>query len=126
MESYEPDHEALKSKETTTEGKHLHEPDAFPHAMMGRLVLLAVVFAIAVGGIWAASGTGGALFGGFILLVIVFPLVASRVNRRVQRERDEEIEDEHRAEAREQAGVPAAAVLTDDDHEKRRYPSHQW
>jgi hypothetical protein len=126
MATYEPNHEVLKSRETTPEGRHLHEPDAFPHAMMGRLVLLTVVFAVAIGALWAVGGTRGALIGGAILLVVVFPLVASRTNRRAQKERVKEIEEEHQVEAQEHAGEIAVAQAHGDEGDKRAYPSHQW
>ncbi len=98
--------ESLRSKDPTREGRHLHEPDGFPHTMIAVLAFFVVLFPICVGAAYVATGIGGALVVAGILLFFGFPIVTAKLNRRVEHARVDEQHAEHEVEAAEAAGLP--------------------
>jgi hypothetical protein len=98
--------ETLRSKEPTPDGRHLHEPDGFPHSMIAVLAFFVVGFPIVVGIFYVTAGIGGALLGAGLLLFVGFPLVTAKLNRRVETTRVVEEDEEREVEAAEALGVP--------------------
>jgi hypothetical protein len=98
--------ETLRSKERTVEGRHLHEPDGFPHSMMGMLVFLIVVFPLVVFAFYVSSGVSGALVTATILVFIVFPITISKMKRGIDESRHLDELEEAEVERAEAAGLP--------------------
>jgi choline-glycine betaine transporter len=95
------DDEELRAAVPTAEGVHLHEPDAFPHLMMARLAGVAIGLIAVLVMAWMLAGLTAAMIVGATLLVLVVPIVISRMSREARRERNREIEQELRVEAQE-------------------------
>jgi hypothetical protein len=103
---YDHPSETKRAKEPTVEGRHLHEPDAFPHSMIGVLAFFVVLFPIVVGAFYVAAGIGGALIGAGLLLFIGFPIVVAKLERRTEEARAAEEAQEREVEEAEAAGLP--------------------
>jgi Flp pilus assembly protein TadB len=91
----------LRHPEPTPEGRHLVEPDAFPHVMMARLGAILVASALAMAVLWAVGGIVAALVGAAIALVVAVPLIVVRMTRAVKVKRRVESEQERQLEAQE-------------------------
>lgn len=98
--------ETKRAKDPTVEGRHLHEPDGFPHSMIGVLAFFVIMFPIVVGAFYLGAGIGGALIGAGLLLFIGFPIVVAKLNRSADAQRAVEEHEEHEVEAAEAAGYP--------------------
>jgi hypothetical protein len=108
MEAPMHDHpdETLRGKDHTADGRHLHEPDGFPHSMIGVLAFFLFIFPIIVGAFWAGAGIGGALIAAGLLLFVGVPLVVSKLRHGAQEWRAVEATEEHEVEQAEAAGTP--------------------
>jgi hypothetical protein len=113
--------EQLRGKEPTPEGIHLPEPDAFPHVVMGKLALIVVFTAAGALAFYFWGGVVGLFLGSAFLLLVVVPMVVSRLNRAAQTNRAIDIEDEHEIEAQEQLAAahssPSHLGHEPDDHD---------
>lgn len=98
--------ETLRGKEPTPDGRHLHEPDGFPHSMIAVLAIFLFLFPVVVGAFWVAAGVGGALIGAGLLLFIGVPLTVAKLNRRAEGWRAVDEIEEHEVEEAEAAGLP--------------------
>jgi hypothetical protein len=91
--------ERLRGKDPTLDGRHLHEPDGFPHTMMGVLVCVVFLLPVIVGACYVFAGIGGALIGAGLFIVLVFPFLVGRLLKGARHWRVvdelEEIEVEH-------------------------------
>jgi hypothetical protein len=94
-------HETLRSKETTIEGRHLHQPDGFPHMMVGVLVFFVMAFPIAIGVFYVTSGVVGAVVSGLLLLFVGVPMATTMMKRGADAQRAAEEREEHAVEAAE-------------------------
>ena len=105
--------ERLKGKDPTIDGRHLHEPDGFPHTMMGVLFCVTIAMPVIVGVCYVAAGIGGALIGTGLFIVLGLPFLVGRLLRSTRHWRVvdelEEIETEHA----EERGEPAPESFID-------------
>ena len=97
--------ETLRGKEPTREGRHLHEPDGFPHAMIGILFFVAIVVAIAIGVLYIATGAITALIVAALFVIAGLPLLLGRLRRGAEHWRGVDRAEEEEVEAAEAAGV---------------------
>ncbi len=98
--------ETLRGKEPTREGRHLHEPDGFPHAMIGVLMFVLAVMAIATGALYVAYGPITAVITAIVFLFIGLPWLLVKLQRGAQHWRRVEETEEQEVERAEAAGVP--------------------
>ena len=97
--------ETLRGKEPTREGRHLHEPDGFPHAMIGVLMFVAVIMTIAIGALYVAYGPATAVITAAVFLLVGMPWLVGRLRRGAEHWRDVEEREEREVERAEAAGV---------------------
>ncbi|HTJ42854.1 MAG TPA: hypothetical protein VL463_12210 [Kofleriaceae bacterium] len=98
--------ETLRAKDPTADGRHLHEPDGFPHSILGVLFFLCFLIPLVIGGLYVEYGVGTAVTGGAIFLFVVFPYLITKLNRNAQTWRAVEETEEHEVESAELLGVP--------------------
>src|SRR6266496_2078063 len=111
-------HETLRGKQPTIEGRHLHEPDGFPHSMIGVLAFFVVLFPLVVFAFYVSSGVGGALVAAGLLLFVAFPIVIAKLNRRVEEVRRVDEREEEEVEAAEAAGLPTPKTAMEKVNER--------
>jgi hypothetical protein len=97
--------ETLRGKDRTRDGRHLHEPDGFPHAMIGVLMFVVVVMTIAIGALYVAYGPVTAVIAAAVFLFIGLPWLVGKLQRGADHWRRVEEKEEDEREAAEAAGV---------------------
>jgi hypothetical protein len=104
--------DTLRAKDRTVDGRHLHEPDGFPHTMMGVLFCVTLAVPVIVGICYVVAGIGGALVGAGFFLIVGIPFLVGRMLRGTRHWRVvdelEEIEVEH---AEERGDKPWESVI---------------
>ena len=98
--------ETLRGKDPTREGRHLHEPDGFPHAMIGVLMFVLAVMAIATGAIYVAYGPATAVITAAVFLLIGLPWLIGKLQRGAEHWRTVEEREEQEVERAEAVGAP--------------------
>jgi hypothetical protein len=98
--------ETLRSKDPTREGRHLHEPDGFPHAMIGLLMFLVVIVALLIGALYVTSGPKSALVVAALFVLVGMPWLLVKMNRGAEHWRAVDQREEREVEVAEAIGAP--------------------